>query len=77
MRIEDELCFDDEERGKHMHTSCIGNDRLCPCQDGDACHYVDLPGSPAWPLPKLSENPNADTLAYWQERSELFEEKEK
>jgi hypothetical protein len=28
---------------------CIGNDPLCPCQDGDACHYRDLPGSPKWP----------------------------
>lgn len=31
---------------------CVGNDLACPCQDGDACHYVDLPGSPAWPLPR-------------------------
>ena len=28
--------------------ACIGNDPYCPCQDGDACHYVDLPGSPAF-----------------------------
>lgn len=28
-------------------TACIGNDPYCPCQDGFACHYVDLPGSPA------------------------------
>lgn len=21
---------------------CIGNDPLCPCQDGDACHYRDV-----------------------------------
>ena len=33
-------------------TPCIGNDPGCPCQDGDACHYRDIPGSPAWPLPK-------------------------
>lgn len=30
---------------------CIGRDPTCPCQDGDACHYVDLPGSPAMPIP--------------------------
>ena len=30
---------------------CIGNDPYCPCQDGDACHYADMPGSPAMPLP--------------------------
>lgn len=49
---------------------CIGNDPGCPCQDGDACHYVDMPGSPAmkprpsqpavqvgqvWSSPKLNE----------------------
>lgn len=22
---------------------CPGNDPLCPCQDGDACHYRDMP----------------------------------
>jgi hypothetical protein len=26
-------------------------DPLCPCQDGDACHYRDLPRSPAMPPP--------------------------
>lgn len=30
-----------------FHDECIGNDPYCPCQDGFACHYVDLPGSPA------------------------------
>lgn len=34
---------------------CIGNDPLCPCQDGDVCHYRDLPDSPAMPVP--SHNP--------------------
>ena len=29
---------------------CIGSDPSCPCQDGDACHYRDAPGSPAWPI---------------------------
>lgn len=33
-------------------TPCIGHDPGCPCQDGLACHYVDLPGSPAWPVPR-------------------------
>jgi len=32
-------------------TPCIGKDRYCPCQDGDACHYVALPGSPAMRIP--------------------------
>lgn len=25
----------------------ICDDSTCPCQDGDPCHYKDLPGSPA------------------------------
>ena len=28
--------------------SCIGKDPLCPCQDGDACHYK---GEDAFPVP--------------------------
>ena len=32
-------------RGNAMST-CPGNDPGCPCQDGDACHYRDMPGSP-------------------------------
>lgn len=28
---------------------CIGKDPLCPCQDGDACHYE---GKDAWPVPQ-------------------------
>lgn len=31
---------------------CAFGDPFCPCQDGLACHYVDLPGSPAMPPPK-------------------------
>jgi len=31
--------------------SCIGKDHLCPCQDGDACHYKDTPTTKAWPIP--------------------------
>jgi hypothetical protein len=38
---------------------CIGNDPLCPCQDGDLCHYKDgadgtkaLPIKPQVPAPK-------------------------
>jgi hypothetical protein len=35
---------------------CIGNDPLCPCQDGDACHYKDAGKTKAWPVrPKLPE----------------------
>lgn len=31
---------------------CIGNDPLCPCQDGDMCHYA---GPNPWPLPRPNE----------------------
>lgn len=32
---------------------CLGHDPLCPCQDGDICHYVDNPwdGTKAMPIP--------------------------
>ena len=32
-------------------TTCIGNDPLCPCQDGLACHYKDYGKSKGWPIP--------------------------
>ena len=31
---------------------CIGHDPLCPCQDGDSCHYVDTKDTKAWPIPE-------------------------
>jgi len=31
--------------------ACPFGDPYCPCQDGDACHYIDLPGSPAMKPP--------------------------
>lgn len=30
-------------------TECKYGDPMCPCQDGDACHYEAYPGSPAVP----------------------------
>lgn len=34
---------------------CIGGDPTCPCQDGDACHYVDVwvegKLTKGWPIP--------------------------
>jgi hypothetical protein len=35
-----------------------------------ACHYVDLPGSPAWPLPRrddsgLQRRPDLDDERHW------------
>ncbi len=34
------------------HDPCPFGDPYCPCPDGDACHYVDLPGSPAMTPPE-------------------------
>lgn len=34
------------------HRECPFGDETCPCQDGDPCHYVDLPGSPAMEPPR-------------------------
>lgn len=30
---------------------CKFLDHHCPCQDGDACHYEDVGGTKAWPVP--------------------------
>lgn len=30
---------------------CPANDPYCPCQDGDACHYVDTEDTKAFPVP--------------------------
>jgi len=35
-----------------VEARCIGRDPLCPCQDGDACHYRDTPTTKAWPVPE-------------------------
>lgn len=35
---------------------CPFGNPTCPCQDGDACHYVDLPGSPAMRPPEQGED---------------------
>lgn len=32
--------------------TCRFGDATCPCQDGDSCHYVDQPGSPAMRPPE-------------------------
>ena len=32
-------------------STCPGNDPLCPCQDGAACHYRDDGGTKGFALP--------------------------
>lgn len=39
-------------RLRTRETACIGRDPLCPCQDGDSCHYVDTEDTKAWPIPE-------------------------
>jgi hypothetical protein len=36
-------------------TTCIGRDPLCPCADGDACHYRDTPTTKGWSVPMQPE----------------------
>ena len=38
-------------------TPCIGADPACPCQDGDACHYREAAGTPAWPVQETADLP--------------------
>ncbi len=33
---------------------CLGGDPLCPCQDGDCCHYR---GNDPWPVRNNRRNP--------------------
>jgi hypothetical protein len=41
-------------------TRCIGGDALCPCNDGDACHYKDTPTTRAMPVPaKVVKHPSS------------------
>lgn len=42
---------------------CIGNDPLCPCQDGDACHYRDHGKTKAMPA-NVDEMNRAQMLRY-------------
>ena len=48
---------------------CIGNDPLCPCQDGLACHYKDVGNTKAFPIPPLEtephESPSPTFDAWW------------
>lgn len=50
---------------KERWSTCIGNDPYCPCQDGDACHYRDLPGSPAM-RPKATQRPKGSNADEWR-----------
>ena len=43
------------ERRAVAAPSCAFGNPCCPCQDGDACHYVALPGSPAMPPPSPAD----------------------
>lgn len=44
---------------EHDPKPCVGRDPLCPCQDGDACHYKDSGDTKAWATP---DEPTASEL---------------
>ena len=41
---------------------CIGRDPLCPCRDGDTCHYVATKKTPAFAAPPQAEPPTSKPL---------------
>jgi len=41
--------------------TCIGRDPLCPCADGDACHYRDSGKTKGFPVPPPQPDPTTDT----------------
>lgn len=43
---------------------CRGNDPTCPCQDGDACHYETVDGSPAMPISDRAEQDEHDGIRH-------------
>lgn len=50
--------------------TCRGSDPLCPCQDGDACHYESTATTAAWGV-RPNWIPEAETadlraLEYWE-----------
>jgi hypothetical protein len=55
---------------------CPFGDPYCPCVDGDACHYVDLPGSPAMARVSVNGIPvigSIHTLPVdWEDRGTLL-----
>ena len=48
----------DSQKFTESVKKCIGNDPLCPCQDGDMCHYE---GPGPWPIPEDTQNGADDT----------------
>lgn len=48
-------------------TECEFGDPFCPCQDGDPCHYVDQPGSPAMIAPGMLALAEAEAEAAAEE----------
>lgn len=46
---------------------CAYGDPYCPCQDGDACHYVALPGSPAMKIAHVK----SDTTEQWRAKNHV------
>lgn len=58
---------------------CIGGDPLCPCQDGDQCHYRDTKKTKGWPIPEaqpeLSERARAEYEQECKEAAKWYRER--
>jgi len=51
---------------------CIGNDPICPCQDGDACHYKDAAdGTKAWPVPQATDDAETHLAAAMRDAARI------
>lgn len=55
---------------------CIGRNPLCPCQDGDSCHYRDgtATDTKAWPIPAAPMPPIEVRIAKLEDGTEEFDE---
>jgi hypothetical protein len=53
---------------------CAFGDPLCPCQDGDSCHYRDIPDSPAMALSQRQKDINTvrEYLEQQMEHADCF-----
>ena len=67
---------DDDAQGyiaEQQAEPCVGKDPLCPCQDGDACHYKDCGITKARPVP-LEQPEQEPVISAWSAREVYFDE---
>jgi len=61
------------EQPEQQAEPCVGKDPLCPCQDGDACHYKDCGDTKARPVP-LEQPEQEPVISAWSLREVYFDE---